>query len=668
MKYYIITVSLFVIILSIFSFAQQAGDLDYAFGSLGISIVDNNGYDDAAGSSVVQWDGKIVIAGTSVDNGIRRMSILRMGVLGTPDVTFSDDGWQTLNMSGYYETGTKALMQGTRPVLAGYSEDGYFPRDFVMYRFRGGDGELSEIFGDSGIVATDFFGNGSLDGAYTGVVVGNKIILAGEIYESDESSLFALARYNLGGSLDFSFGNNGLVTTDLSNSTTNTRDIVWSLAAESGGKIIAVGQSSYNWAMARYNPDGSLDNSFGTNGLVVQSNGNRLDAVITLPGGKILVAGRAGPITKVARYHNNGTIDNTFGTSGITQIQGVSPSIIVYGNKIFVATSLYSSNFDFVLTRLNYDGQIDSSFGSNGSVVTKVTLQDDVARDIHIQPSGRIVLTGDTGFPSDFVAVGYHNDPLQVNTPFYFVDGIWNQGFIKFSGFGDPAVTSVNAVVYANTPPPGVLSKSNFAIGVVDRYYDISVTPQNSGTNSNFNASLRLYYGEDESQGIDEDKLKLVRYTNNGWIYVGGTVNIDENYVEATGVTVAGIFAFADPDSITNVDTENNVIVDNFKLEQNYPNPFNPSTKIRYSIPNVIASETKQSANVTLKVYDILGNEVATLVNEEKPAGVYEVEFKSHSDGGQNLPSGVYFYRIAIHSDKLSAGAFTETRKMMIMK
>ncbi len=123
-------VLLFSMMIYFYSSAQQAGDLDNAFGSLGISIVDNNGYDDAAGSSAVQWNGKIVIAGTSVDGALRRMSILRMGSLGTPDVTFSDDGWQTFNLTGYYETGTTALMQGTRPVMAGYSEDALFPTRF----------------------------------------------------------------------------------------------------------------------------------------------------------------------------------------------------------------------------------------------------------------------------------------------------------------------------------------------------------------------------------------------------------------------------------------------------------------------------------------------------------------------------------------------------------
>ncbi len=637
-------------------FAQQAGDLDNAFGSAGISIVDNNGNDDIANSSDLTRDGEIVMGGTSVDVPTRYMSILRLGVLGNPDPTFSDDGWQTISMSGFYETGSKVLMQGTKPVLAGHSEDAGFPRDFVMYRFFGGNGSLDVVFGNNGIVVTDFSGNNSLDGAYTGVVVGDKIILAGEIYESDVSSVFALARYNLGGSLDFSFGNNGLVTTDFSISTPDTRDIVWGLAVEMGGKIIAVGQSSYNWAMARYNPDGSLDNSFGTNGLVVHSFGNRLDDIALLPDGKYLVAGRAGPLTQVARYNNNGTIDNTFGTSGQTQIQGVSPSIIVYGNKILVATSLNISNFDFVLTRLNYDGQIDNSFGNNGSVVTEVTSQDDVARDIHIQPGGRIVVTGSSGYPGDFAAVGYHNDPLQPNAPFFIIDNLWNQGFVNFSEMGNPAVTTIESIVFSDSTLVGPFNDSFVASGVASRFYEITVTPQNAGTNSSYNASLRLYYSDFDIEGIDESKLKLVRYTNDGWIYVGGNVNTTENYVEVNGVTTVGIFAFADPDSITSVDSDSEGLVNEFKLEQNYPNPFNPSTKIKYTIPSVIASETKQSQLVSLKVYDVLGNEVATLVNEEKERGVYTVSFDA-----TGLASGIYFY-------KIQAGSFVETKKMILLR
>jgi len=102
-------------------------------------------------------------------------------------------------------------------------------------------------------------------------------------------------------------------------------------------------------------------------------------------------------------------------------------------------------------------------------------------------------------------------------------------------------------------------------------------------------------------------------------------------------------------------------VVSIFKLEQNYPNPFNPITKIKFTIPVVIASGAKQSQLVTLKVYDILGNEVATLVNEELSPGEYEVTFDSHSGEVRNLTSGVYFYT-------LKAGEFIQTKKMVYLK
>jgi len=85
-----------------------------------------------------------------------------------------------------------------------------------------------------------------------------------------------------------------------------------------------------------------------------------------------------------------------------------------------------------------------------------------------------------------------------------------------------------------------------------------------------------------------------------------------------------------------------------FSISQNYPNPFNPSTKIQYEVP--------EKSIVSLKVYDVLGNEIITLVNKETLSGRYEVEFNA-----TNLPSGVYFYRI-------QANNFVETKKMILLK
>jgi photosystem II stability/assembly factor-like uncharacterized protein len=108
--------------------------------------------------------------------------------------------------------------------------------------------------------------------------------------------------------------------------------------------------------------------------------------------------------------------------------------------------------------------------------------------------------------------------------------------------------------------------------------------------------------------------------------------------------------------STTDIDMINESSLNSFVLQQNYPNPFNPTTKIKYSIPsNVILSGAK-NLYVTLKVYNILGKEIATLVNEEKTAGNYEVEFDA-----ANLSSGIYFY-------KLEAGTYSETKKMVLLK
>jgi hypothetical protein len=90
-----------------------------------------------------------------------------------------------------------------------------------------------------------------------------------------------------------------------------------------------------------------------------------------------------------------------------------------------------------------------------------------------------------------------------------------------------------------------------------------------------------------------------------------------------------------------------------FSLEQNFPNPFNPVTTIKFSIPSNVKGET---ANVKLKIYNVLGNEIATLVNDAKEAGYHSIDFNA-----RDLPSAVYFYQ-------LKAGSFVETKKMLLLK
>jgi plastocyanin len=110
------------------------------------------------------------------------------------------------------------------------------------------------------------------------------------------------------------------------------------------------------------------------------------------------------------------------------------------------------------------------------------------------------------------------------------------------------------------------------------------------------------------------------------------------------GSGMSGVVVVTDPVSVP----EDEQVVNEFKLNQNYPNPFNPSTKLSFVIG--------QTSFVSLKVYDLLGNEIANLVNEEKPAGEYEVSFSAKA-----LPSGIYYY-------KLETESYSEARKMVLMK
>lgn len=162
------------------------------------------------------------------------------------------------------------------------------------------------------------------------------------------------------------------------------------------------------------------------------------------------------------------------------------------------------------------------------------------------------------------------------------------------------------------------------------------------------------------SAGTFNNCIKIWRLVTN---VAGDTMNITNIYLaQNVGEVLSTTFFPANSTAnfelmeyiVTSVSDEGAAGAPNyFNLQQNYPNPFNPSTSIKYQIPELNF--------VTLKVYDVLGNEVATLVNEEKPAGEYEVIFDGTGLIHQTLPSGIYFY-------KLQAGNFVETKKMLMIK
>jgi photosystem II stability/assembly factor-like uncharacterized protein len=163
-------------------------------------------------------------------------------------------------------------------------------------------------------------------------------------------------------------------------------------------------------------------------------------------------------------------------------------------------------------------------------------------------------------------------------------------------------------------------------------------------------------------EGFLWDNGKILKTSNGGLSWINQPYNLNDFLYSvcfsdsSTGWAVGDsgtILKTINGGIITGTEDMNTASLYRFALSQNYPNPFNPVTIIKFEIPSQARND---NALVTLKVFDILGREIATLVNEEKPAGEYEVEFN-----GTNLPNGIYFYR-------LKAGSFVETKKMVLIK
>jgi|GEM_PF-2140353 len=180
----------------------------------------------------------------------------------------------------------------------------------------------------------------------------------------------------------------------------------------------------------------------------------------------------------------------------------------------------------------------------------------------------------------------------------------------------------------------------------IERYYNIS--PSN---NSGLNATLRFYYDESELNSIPEANLRLFQSpdgSDDSWILFGGTVDATNNYVEKNGISEFSFWTLGDVNNPLPVEEETNGKPVQYTLFQNYPNPFNPATKIRFELP--------EEAFVNLTVYNILGEKVATLINEQMKSGVYYQDFDA-----TNLPSGLYIYKL-----KTEKKSFT--KKMMLVK
>jgi uncharacterized delta-60 repeat protein len=287
-----------------------AGALDPSFSGDGI-VETLIGPDDpvARGEDmVIQADGRVVAVGSA--NARSRFAVVRYTTAGALDTTFDTDGLTTAGVSIGVANAT-VLQPDGRIVAAGYVTPATFDRrDFALARYHP-DGALDATFGSGGSVTTTF--PGSLNEARAVLLrPDGRLVAGGTATRSGGSTDFALAGYNPNGSLDQTFGTGGRVTTDFA----NTQDEGNGAVLQPDGRTVLAGRAGEDFALARYNVDGSLDSTFGQGGKVVTDFADTVDrgfAVALQRDGRIVVVGSSGNDFAIARYNANGSPDTTFG-------------------------------------------------------------------------------------------------------------------------------------------------------------------------------------------------------------------------------------------------------------------------------------------------------------------------------------------------------------------
>ena len=403
------------------TFSAASGSLDTTFDLDGRVTTRIPGSGDYAHAQAVaiQPDGKIVAAGWSAQlTGAAQMTLVRFNPDGSLDPTFGGDGIVTTPVAGTHARAFAVAIQPDGKIVA--VGDIGPPMGVVRYN---PDGSLDTTFDGDGIRTIVIYNN---DLAYAvAIQADGKIIVGGygeapfspknltaswkKLLPEGHTTDFALARLNSDGSLDRTFGNEGKVVTNII-----LGEVMFSLALQPDGKIVAAGGTvSYEGgggALVRYNLNGSLDTSFGDNGIVVTDGSSSYNGVAVEPGGGIVVAG-GGKGMSAARFKSNGTFDPSFGDAGRALIEFKDhPSIaysvalqndggIVLAGKTFGGDETGTFDVDFAVARLTDRGLADLRFGNGGKLTTDFGGTE-AAVATAIQRDGRIVAAGygDQGF------------------------------------------------------------------------------------------------------------------------------------------------------------------------------------------------------------------------------------------------------------------------------
>jgi uncharacterized delta-60 repeat protein len=425
-----------------------AGALDLGFGGTGKVLTDFSTGAGEAAAVAVQPDGRILVAGFAFDpaKGRDDFALARYNADGSLDTTFGTGGKATTDLGSGAEARALALQGDGRIVVAGVVHDAASGKDlFALARYNP-NGTLDPTFDAAGptpgLITTAFPQGGA--GARGGALQADgEIVAAGVVATTGTDTDTALARYTAAGTLDTGFGTAGRVVTDLGPGP----DAADAVAVGAGGKILVAGyaadsaKNADDFALARYNTDGSLDTSWGGSGKVLtafHSGDDRAHALALLGDGRVVAAGSAtndaGTAQEfaLARYNAIGRLDTSFNGSGKVTNRfdpggDTAYAVALQGDGRIVAAGsagVGGGKTDFVLARYYPDGSLDRSWGGPGQVVTAFTSGPDAARGVAIQRDGRIVAAGfatPAAGNEEFALARYEADQVQFSKVSYQV-------------------------------------------------------------------------------------------------------------------------------------------------------------------------------------------------------------------------------------------------------
>jgi uncharacterized delta-60 repeat protein len=503
---------------------------------------------DLGGKILIQADGKYLVVET-IGNGVAAFStdlrVQRFNADGTLDVTYGTGGSTVVAASDTRIGGAVLQADGKLVVAGGTLKSGTFFK-FTLERFNT-DGTLDTTFDTDGIVNTIL--NTRSDAARTVTLDADGKILVGGFTQvsglgSGNHREFALVRYNTDGSLDTSFDGDGIVVTSFG----ATTDSVASISVLPSGKILVAGSvsdqvtsASSQIALVQYNANGSLDTSFGTNGVVstaiTPSGGaSTINSMTVLGDGKILVVGQehnndvGGTSTTIflLRYNADGTVDTTFNgdgdtdgkvSTGVGEFNDITYKVLVQpdGKIVVCGLSFYNpARNDGFLLRYNADGSLDTDFGDGGIVYDPYPQPADVSyQDVVLQADGSLVVTG---FRAAQSGSSYEYDVVLLR---YDSAGALDTTF--------NSATSLDGTVYVESGGPGRVLDGNVSIydaehNVADNYAGTSLLLSRQG-----GANANDVFGATGTLAFTSGKVVVDGFTIGTMSLVGGILTINFN-------------------------------------------------------------------------------------------------------------------------------------------